>query len=208
MEMSRNEIIKNRIIAFAITFLALILLLITFALKLFLPEQISLKQQNFLIIAELASAQTLAESASSLHQGISAAKKPAASGNLNDLIGLYRKSKEETYPAASSENVISGEESVTIARPYSLADGISIELRNRELLSVPSLPSASGEGKIVLEITVNAEGAVTEVSNGRGSNSGNADLLNKAVEFAKQIRFSSSAAPEQRGKISIIFRFR
>jgi TonB family protein len=87
---------------------------------------------------------------------------------------------------------------------------IGIDLRGRTVVQPPKLPSDTREeGKVVVEITVNSEGKVTEaIPNGRGTTTSSPALKAKARQAALATKFNVDGKfEEQKGTITIIFSF-
>lgn len=61
-------------------------------------------------------------------------------------------------------------------------------------------------GKIVVNIVVNRTGKVTDATINGSSNSSNECLINRALEYAKEIQFDSSSKTKQIGTITFLFR--
>ena len=87
--------------------------------------------------------------------------------------------------------------------------GISFDLSGRRLLLKPSIDDRSQEtGKVVVSITVDRSGNVTEASPGaRGSTTTSAYLFAKAREAAMKAKFNASpdAADIQKGTMTFVF---
>jgi TonB family protein len=87
--------------------------------------------------------------------------------------------------------------------------GISFDLSGRRLLLKPSIDDRSQEtGKVVVSITVDKAGNVTEARPGaRGSTTTSAYLFAKAKEAALKARFNASpeAADIQKGTMTFVF---
>ncbi|MCX6274325.1 MAG: energy transducer TonB [Bacteroidetes bacterium] len=87
--------------------------------------------------------------------------------------------------------------------------GISFDLSGRKLLLKPSIDDRSQEtGKVVVSITVDRAGNVTEARPGaRGSTTTSSYLFSKAKEAAMKARFNASpeAADIQKGTMTFVF---
>lgn len=87
--------------------------------------------------------------------------------------------------------------------------GISFDLSGRRLVRKPSIDDKSQEtGRVVVSITVDKEGNVTEARPGaRGSTTTSAYLFGKAREAAMKAKFSPNAdgADIQKGTITFVF---
>lgn len=84
------------------------------------------------------------------------------------------------------------------------------DLKGRAIVNPPSLPKdTKEEGKVVVEITVDKEGNVTEANpNGRGTTTSSAVLKAKARQAALATKFNVSGQfEEQKGTITIVFAF-
>ncbi len=88
--------------------------------------------------------------------------------------------------------------------------GIKFSLTGRSFIKPPTLPKdTKEEGKVVVNITVDSEGNVTEADpNGRGTTTSSALLKAKARQAAMATKFNiDGKVPEQHGTITIIFAF-
>lgn len=84
------------------------------------------------------------------------------------------------------------------------------DLKGRAIVNPPTLPKdTKEEGKVVVEITVDKEGNVTEANpNGRGTTTSSAVLKAKARQAALATKFNVSGQfEEQTGTITIVFAF-
>jgi len=89
-------------------------------------------------------------------------------------------------------------------------NGYGFSLGNRKVVTPPKLPNDTREeGKVVVDITVDAEGNVIEANpNGRGTTTSNAVLKAKARQAAMATKFNVDGKyEEQTGTITIIFAF-
>lgn len=88
-------------------------------------------------------------------------------------------------------------------------NGVSFDLNGRLLLRKPSIDDRSQEtGKVVVSITVDRDGNVTEARPGaRGSTTTSAYLFAKAKEAAMKAKFNASpeAADIQKGTMTFVF---
>lgn len=85
-----------------------------------------------------------------------------------------------------------------------------IDLKGRAVVQPPKLPKdTKEEGKVVVEITVDSEGNVTDANpNGRGTTTSSALLKAKARQAALATKFNVDGKfEEQKGTITIIFSF-
>jgi len=87
--------------------------------------------------------------------------------------------------------------------------GISFDLANRTLIRKPSIDDKSQEtGRVVVSITVDKDGNVTEARPGaRGSTTTSAYLFGKAKEAAMKAKFSPNpdGADIQKGTMTFVF---
>ena len=87
--------------------------------------------------------------------------------------------------------------------------GVSFSLAGRKLFQAPKINDSSQEtGKVVVDITVDKYGTVTNANpGGRGSTTSSANLYRKAKEAALKARFNPSpeGVEEQRGTITFVF---
>lgn len=84
---------------------------------------------------------------------------------------------------------------------------ISFSLKNRDKIHIPiPIYLCEEDGKIVINITVNAKGNVTDAYTNTSSTSENKCLIEHALDYAKQSRFSSDASKNsQIGSITFYF---
>jgi len=80
----------------------------------------------------------------------------------------------------------------------------SLKNRTDTYLPIP-IYLCEANGKIVVNITVDANGKVTKSSINRSSNSNNSCLQDYALEYAKKSRFNSSSKASQIGTITFSF---
>jgi TonB family protein len=87
--------------------------------------------------------------------------------------------------------------------------GISFDLAGRNMLRKPTINDQSQEfGKVIIEVTVDKDGNVTQVTGpARGSTTSAPILVNKAKQAAREAKFSKSPSgvEEQRGTITFVF---
>lgn len=84
---------------------------------------------------------------------------------------------------------------------------VSYNLIDRDAIFIPNpVYTCSAQGKIVLNISVNGQGAVRQMAyNKKASTSSNGCLLDQALEYANQAIFSSSSKSSQLGSITFNF---
>lgn len=84
---------------------------------------------------------------------------------------------------------------------------ISFSLKNREKIYIPvPIYLCEVNGKIVINITVNANGSVTDAYLNSSSTSSNECLIEHALEYAKDAQFSKNVSkPSQIGSITFNF---
>jgi len=88
--------------------------------------------------------------------------------------------------------------------------GTAEDISNRQVLFIPKIKDNSQkEGRVVINICVNAVGKVTSAKyTQRGSTTTDSYLIKLATKNAKLYRFSESDAPKQCGKVNIDFEVR
>lgn len=87
--------------------------------------------------------------------------------------------------------------------------GLSYDLSGRSVIGALPKPryTADETGKVVVDVTVDAEGRVTTASyRSQGSTTNNSELVAAALEAARKARFSESETIVQGGTITYIFR--
>ena len=84
---------------------------------------------------------------------------------------------------------------------------VSFNLINRTAVFIPNpVYTCDAQGEIVLDISVNNKGAVTQTSfNKKASTSLNRCLIDQALAYANDAFFSSSSKPSQSGSITFSF---
>jgi len=84
---------------------------------------------------------------------------------------------------------------------------VSFNLLDRTAVFIPNpVYTCDAQGKIVLNISVNNKGAVTQMAyNKKASTSSNGCLIDQALAYANDAFFSSSSNPSQLGSISFSF---
>ena len=84
---------------------------------------------------------------------------------------------------------------------------VSFNLLDRTAVFIPNpVYTCDAQGKIVLNISVNNKGAVTQMAyNKKASTSSNGCLIDQALAYANDAFFSSSSKPSQLGSISFNF---
>ena len=84
---------------------------------------------------------------------------------------------------------------------------ISFSLKNRTKIHIPiPVYLCEVDGKIVINITVNSDGSVTDAYVNTSSNSNNECLIEHALEYAKESVFSAAPSkPSQLGSITFYF---
>lgn len=122
---------------------------------------------------------------------------------INKVIAMRsaEKRKSTASNGDNSSNKIGANSSVNrnSSVSYSLKD------RKDEILP-PPVYLCEENGKIVINISVNSSGAVTETSvNKAASTSNNNCLIDSALEYAQSARFNSASNPKQIGTITYIF---
>lgn len=117
--------------------------------------------------------------------------------------GTLESNSEGISKEISSEKGSTGEPTI------STSTGIGINLAGRRIEAQPTLSKdTKEEGKVVVEITVDASGKVIKADpNGRGTTTSSSVLKEKAKQTALSTKFNSSTVEEQKGTITIIFSF-
>lgn len=155
-------------------------------------EQVSSKTQNSASDADLKSpVQNITQTFKSAH--------PKTAGEQTDAA--------TKMDAPSSSTGLTGTE--TAGKP-GITPSWGYELAQRTLVLKPNLVHGTKEeGKVVVEITVDKNGAVTEADpNGRGTTTNSSHLKNEARKMALATKFNENQKlEEQRGTITIIFSF-
>lgn len=113
---------------------------------------------------------------------------------------------EEKPREVDRRQLFPGQESTTVAG----GDGISFSLGGRSALKLPTpqYPSQKS-GIVVVEVTVDRNGNVTNARGGvRGSTTNDAELVNAAEKAARRARFdvNQNAAAYQTGTITYVFK--
>jgi len=113
----------------------------------------------------------------------------SAFDNINNIVNKRSENQKEKLSANKNSSII-----------YSLVD------RTHTFLPTPIYLCEHG-GKIVVNITVNSKGIVTDAYYNNASSSDNGCLIDHALEYAKAAKFNSDAAKRsQIGSITFYFR--
>ncbi len=113
----------------------------------------------------------------------------SAFGNINDIVNKRSENQKEKTGANKNSSM-----------SYSLVD------RAHTFLPTPIYLCEEG-GKIVVNITVDAEGNVTEAYYNNASSSDNGCLIDHALEYAKSSKFNTDASKDtQLGSITFYFK--
>jgi TonB family protein len=215
MELSRSEIRKNRSIAVVVTLVAFSFLLLTFFLKKILSVPVQSKNASMVF--------TVSQEEGMSAQAISTEKNhPAPSQNKNaqiqsdltekeSLINSYRNFRQQSANSESpaQSNLPSGTKGDDPSVKGAGEDNISIEVTGRTLESMSRIPTGTNaEGTVVVNITVDQDGNVTEASaDGRGTSTTNHELKQMAKQLALSAKFSKGRMEHQRGPSTITFVF-
>ena len=118
----------------------------------------------------------------------------------------YALKQNETESYEKLKSVLNKKQN-TIAEHSSGNSTLTYSLKGRQLLSYDT-PRYLCErsGKIVVSITVNANGNVIEATINGSSNSNNECLIENAIEYAESVQFNSSNRANQIGSITFYFR--
>ncbi|WP_299127896.1 TonB family protein [uncultured Winogradskyella sp.] len=111
----------------------------------------------------------------------------------------YKKLKEQLNKRLENKKIADQHAKTKSTLTYSLKGRIM------EAYDIPRYLCENG-GKIVVSITVNSKGKVTDASINNSSNSKNVCLINRALEYAKAVQFNPSSKTSQIGTITFIFR--
>jgi succinate dehydrogenase flavin-adding protein (antitoxin of CptAB toxin-antitoxin module) len=111
--------------------------------------------------------------------------------NINDIIAKTSEKKRAPSTSRSNKN-----------------SSISYSLVNRTKIDIPPpIYLCESGGKVVINITVDSEGNVTDANYNNASTTDNGCLVDTALEYAKASLFSSnSSKPSQIGTITFIFK--
>ncbi|WP_079719856.1 energy transducer TonB family protein [Salegentibacter holothuriorum] len=136
------------------------------------------------------------------------AQQEEASNNENDAStnGTFATGKKTDKKRSDGDNT---SEDISRKSGSLRNSSISFSLRGRNAVSIPNpIYTCDNPGKIVVNITVNAEGRVIDTDiNKASSNSDNECLTEKALEYALNARFSRLAGRnEQPGTITYNFK--
>ena len=122
---------------------------------------------------------------------------------INKVIAM--RSAERRKSAASKGANASNKTGLTSSVNRNSSVSYSLKDRKDQHLP-PPVYLCEENGKVVINITVNSMGAVTDTSvNKAASTSSNDCLIDSALEYAKDARFDSASAEKQIGTITYIF---
>jgi hypothetical protein len=111
----------------------------------------------------------------------------------------YKKLQEELNKRLENKKIADEHAKTKSTLTYSLVG------RTMQDYDIPRYLCERG-GKIVVNIVVNGKGIVTDASVNGSSNSSNQCLINRAIEYAKEVQFDSSSKTKQIGTITFLFR--
>jgi len=111
----------------------------------------------------------------------------------------YKKLQEELNKRLENKKIADEHAKTKSTLTYSLVG------RTMQDYDIPRYLCERG-GKIVVNIVVNGKGIVTDASANGSSNSSNQCLINRAIEYAKEVQFDSSSKTKQIGTITFLFR--
>ncbi|GAA4965683.1 hypothetical protein [Algibacter aquimarinus] len=137
-------------------------------------------------------------------------KHNSDAGNLSES---YTKKYEPQESSKVNENELSSFDKVNDLLKKQQEDSnnnkstISFSLKNRKKVYIPiPIYLCEVNGKIVVNISVNAKGSVTDAYLNTSSNSSNECLIEHAIEYAKQAQFNADASKtSQLGSITFNF---
>lgn len=136
--------------------------------------------------------------------------------SVNDLTELFRNASFKSVVAQKSESETfvpgsTGEpEGNSLDAVVNMSPSMGFDLAKRTLVLKPTFTAGTKEeGTVVVEITVDKNGNVTEaVPNGRGTTTNSTHLKNEARRMALATKFSENQkTDEQHGTITINFSF-
>lgn len=111
----------------------------------------------------------------------------------------YKKLQEELNKRLENKKIADEHAKTKSTLTYSLLG------RTMQDYDIPRYLCERG-GKIVVNIVVNGTGKVTDATINGSSNSSNECLINRALEYAKEVQFDSSSKTKQIGTITFLFR--
>lgn len=122
---------------------------------------------------------------------------------INDIIAM--RSAEKRQSKASNGDNTSDKTSLNNNKNRNSSVSYSLKDRKEKFLP-PPVYLCEESGKIVINISVNANGGVTDASYNRSaSSSTNECLIDSALEYAREARFDASSTQSQIGTITYIF---
>ncbi|WP_299524828.1 energy transducer TonB [Winogradskyella sp.] len=111
----------------------------------------------------------------------------------------YKKLQEELNKRLENKKIADEHAKFRSTLTYSLTG------RTMQDYDIPRYLCEKG-GKIVVSITVNGSGNVIDAFINGSSNSNNACLTDRALEYAKEVQFDTSSKSEQIGTITFLFK--
>ncbi len=122
--------------------------------------------------------------------------------------GDIQKPKPEKEKKPAFSNSDAKKKSTAVVKGGNRNTTISYQLVNRSAMELPNpVYTCDGFGKVVININVNATGRVEKISYNKGaSTTANQCLIDSALEYAAQARFSTDASKDQQmGTITFNF---
>lgn len=117
----------------------------------------------------------------------------------SDETASYKKLQDELNKRLENKKIADEHAKTKSTLTYSLKG------RTMQYYDIPRYLCESG-GKIVVSIKVNGRGKVVDASINGSSNSNNPCMINRALEYAKEVQFNSSSKKEQLGTITFLFK--
>lgn len=126
--------------------------------------------------------------------------KTVAPNNSND----YALNDEDRKTFNSIKDLLDNH---NMAEHAKSASNFSYSLKDRQILyyDTPRYLCEVG-GKVIVNVLVNSNGTVTEAYINKATTTTNACLLNSALDYAKEVLFSTSQSTEQLGSVTYYFK--
>jgi outer membrane biosynthesis protein TonB len=216
MELSKSEIRKNRSVAVIVTLLAFSFLLLTFFLKKILSVPVQNENASVLFTFSQEEGANAREGSTEGGHSVSPQNKNAQIKSdfteKESLINSYKSFRQQSSvsePSSKDNPPDSGAKGDDHSVNSVKEDHIITEVPGRTLESISKMPAGTNaEGTVVVNITVDQNGNVTEASpDGRGTSTTSPELKLMAKQLALSAKFSKGRMEYQRGTITIIFVF-
>ncbi len=230
MELSRKQEYRNQKYSIGVTLLSFVVMVIFFIFTNVITanspstplalREVAFQPDNGNPNTPETSGQMAALSSSKHEEGSGKESNSATEADLKSPVQDITQTYRSAHPKTTGEDYSETKMDAPVSSPGLTGNetankpGVTpswgYELAQRTLVLKPNLVHGTKEeGKVVVEITVDKNGVVTEADpNGRGTTTNSSHLKNEARKMTLATKFSENQKlEEQRGTITIIFSF-